>query len=370
MPDHDGHAIDPQRVIGPPQPDDWRLDPLRDAAALPAAAADLARILRDPALADTIASYRTADSTALYAQSRYRRLATTAAMTSFAAVLLGTATLLALPIGLPPALLSTATGAQAVLVMVSLMAALANGWLRPFEAWQSARAEAENHRIAIFNAVSTAAPAPTENPAHVLGLQLEYFRRYQFDVQRDYYQRRSRSHGQSAARSRIWRIVALLLVVAGGASLLWSLRGQSWLPDVFRGVLGTLPERGELGQRLFLALGIWASALQNLLSSLALITLDERNAARYSVTAENLEALAGRALNEARAAVASADGVAARAAVTSFVALVHDQISSEHREWIALRKVAPELSLRQLSRRREPTSAILARTGASQGRAD
>ncbi|MFZ4809631.1 MAG: hypothetical protein ACOYLQ_20440 [Hyphomicrobiaceae bacterium] len=370
MPDHEGHAIDPQRVIGPPQPDDWRLDPLRDAAALPAAAADLARILRDPDLADAIAGYRTADSAALHAQSRYRRLATTAAMTSFAAVLLGTATLLALPIGLPPAVLSMATGAQALLVVVSLMAALVNGWLRPFEAWQSARAEAENYRIAIFNAVSTADAAPGEIPGHVLGLQLEYFRRYQLDVQRAYYQRRSRSHARSAARARAWRVVALLLVVAGGASLLWSLRGQSWLPEAFRGILGALPDRGELGQRLFLALGIWASALQNLLSSLALITLDERNAARYSVTAENLETLAGRTLDEVRAAVASADGVVARVAVTNFVGLVHDQISSEHREWIALRKVAPELSLRQLSLRRQPAPAMPVQSGASRGRPD
>jgi len=59
------------------------------------------------------------------------------------------------------------------------------------------------------------------------------------------------------------------------------------------------------------------------------------------------------------AAAAASEGTpgqvgAAREAVLAFVALVQSQISSEHREWIALRKVAPDLALDRLKSLRLP----------------
>jgi hypothetical protein len=54
-----------------------------------------------------------------------------------------------------------------------------------------------------------------------------------------------------------------------------------------------------------LALGIIAASLQGLLASFAVMSLDESNAARYRMTADNLDALAGRPLEEARTAAAA-----------------------------------------------------------------
>ncbi len=120
-----------------------------------------------------------------------------------------------------------------------------------------------------------------------------------------------------------------------------------------------MPQENEEAQRIFLGLGIIAASLQGLLAAFAVISLDERNAARYRTTAENLDALAGRPLDEARAAAASLKDApekaeSAREQVLAFAALVQSQISSEHREWIALRKVAPELALDRLKGLRLP----------------
>jgi len=342
-------------ALGPSAPEDGALDLVRQADGLSAIAEPLAARLRDPKLQPLVAAFHQADQRALQAQARYRRLATVAAYGSFGAVLFGTATLIAIALTIPDVILSVAMILQAGLVIAGLSAAILNGWLHPFETWQTARADAEAARRVLFETITLQATdrdSPDEAAA-LKPLQLAYFRRYQLDVQRDYYRSRARRHGATAARHRRWRLVALGLMVAAAASLLWSLRAQPWLPESLASLLQMLPDRTEAGQRLFLALGIWAAALQSLLASLSLITLDERNAARYEVTAANLDSLAGRPLDETRAAM-TADAETADQALRAFITLVHDQISAEHREWIALRKVAPELSLRQLTARRDP----------------
>ena len=120
-----------------------------------------------------------------------------------------------------------------------------------------------------------------------------------------------------------------------------------------------MPDKSEEAQRIFLGSGIIAASLQGLLSAFAVMSLDERNASRYRTTADNLDALAGRPLEEARAAAAALNDApekaeSAREEVLAFAALVQSQISSEHREWIALRKVAPDLALDRLKSLRLP----------------
>jgi hypothetical protein len=134
------------------------------------------------------------------------------------------------------------------------------------------------------------------------------------------------------------------------------------LPSAISDLASSAPNESEEAQRIFLGLGIMAASLQGLLAALAVMSLDERNAARYRATADNLDALAGRPLDEARAAAATLEDAPetatdAREKVLAFAALVQSQISSEHREWIALRKVAPDLALDRLKRLRLPPRA-------------
>lgn len=341
-------------AVGDDAPADWELDPQSHAEKLGAEAQALKPILLGPGLGRIIATYDEADRAAREAQQFYKRLARLSAWTGFGAALIGSLVLMSafvIPLGLA---LTAAAAVQAALLLASLGSSLLIGSLQPFETWMLKRAEAENARISLFDHVMAAQAQSPAEEQRLLPLQLEYFRRFQLDVQRLYYRQRGEQHAAAARRAWRWRLVAFLLVTLAAFPLIWSIQGSAWLPSFVAELASRMPERTEVAQRLFLGLGIVAASLQGLLASYAVMSLDERNAARYHSTAENLESLAGRPLEDARAAAATAGSAGAREQVLAFVALVHEQISSEHREWIALRKVAPDLALERLKSLRLP----------------
>jgi hypothetical protein len=332
-------------AIGGAEPRDWQLRPETHAAALQPPAAALRRILVRPEFEQMMEAYTAADDEALLAQKRYKRLAGTASLTSFLAVFIaGLLLLQPAGAGVSPRVLSGLAGLQFVLIVTSFLASLILGYRKPFAAWMRRRAEAENARISLFKRVTAAEEEVQPGELPLLPLQLEYFRRYQLDVQRLYYGQRGRQHARSFRRAAWWRIAALVLVVAAAGPLVWSLLGQDWVPARLHHLLELMPPNTETAQRLFLCVGVIGGALQGLLASFAVMSHDERNAARYLDTSRNLDDLATRPLDEARDAAVLGD----RERVLGFVALVHEQVSSEHREWIALRSVAPDLSLDRL----------------------
>jgi hypothetical protein len=350
-------------AVGSSAPSDWELKPDRDAAMLGSEAEPLKLILQDPHVSAIMAVYREGDAAAGRAQRLYKRLARTAAWTGFGAMLIGSLVLmfaLAFPLGLA---LTVAAVAQGVLLLVSLGSSLLVGSWQPFATWMQCRAEAETARIGFFDRVMTASPQASPGGVPPLPLQLEYFRRYQLQVQQLYYETRASQHAAAARAAWWWRLIAFVLVVAAAFPVIWLIRDAAWLPAFVGGVAEQLPGKSEAAQRIFLGLGIIAAALQGLLAALAAMSLDERNALRYRSTADNLDALAAAPLEEAREAAAvaatgppsEADG--AREMVLAFVALVQDQISTEHREWIALRKLAPDLSIGSLKSLRLPPRA-------------
>ena len=173
-----------------------------------------------------------------------------------------------------------------------------------------------------------------EGELPALPLQLEYFRRYQLDVQRRYYDGRQAQHRAAAWRSNhLLTFSAVLtgvtIVIGVVIALNLGQRVIDW-PDWLDQVI-SLVEPAKLN-RIVLATGVVASALYGLGVARSLMDLDERNASRYKVVAENLEFLAAKKLPAARQAAAAGD----HAAVLNFVEAVQDQISSEHREWISL----------------------------------
>lgn len=339
------------KAVGAEEPQDWHLLPEQHAANLPEAAAPLKRILTQPAIAAIIERYNKADAAAVRAQTAYKRPARLAAITSFLAIVVGSVVVLPSYAVLPQGVVSAAGTVQFMLLIISFGALILVGRRRAFATWMTLRAEAENARRELFTRVmdqEATAGAATGLP--LLSLQLEYFRRYQLDVQRFFYAKRGKQHASAADHAWRWRVAALIIVVIASFPLLWVLQGKPWLPDWLGAFLNGLPHATETGERLFLGIGLIASALQGLLAANAVISLDERNAARYLSTAGNLETLADQPLTEARQRAANGD----RAAVLSFVALVQQEISSEHHEWVALRTVAPDLSLDRLISLRLP----------------
>ena len=338
-------------AIGDSGASDWELRPDTHAEKLNEDGAALRHVLTSPEIQVIVGTFNSADKRAGASQKRYKGLAKTAAFAGFAAVLAGC--VLILPShNLPwPNFLQWAGMVQFSLLALSIICSLAVAWLKPFEHWMKARGVAEQARANLFRSVMAAQPAPAAAPGEVplLALQLEYFRRYQLDVQRLYYAKRGNQHRVAARKSSRWRLFAFILVILAAVPVLYSLQKFDWLPLIDR---LHLPERSQDLQRAFLGLGVLASALQGLLAALGLMNLDERNAARYGSVAQNLAFLENAYLDDARARAASGD----RSGVLKFVGLVQEQISSEHREWVELR-ILSDVSLDALAAQELPQQA-------------
>lgn len=343
MPELATTAID---AIGPDKPADWKLAPKAHAGLFKDAvkAGPLVRILQRPELEQIIDAFETADNAALAAQAKYKMVARFAAIASFISIALAAIMLLPRTGAVSEAATTAAVGAQFSCLALSLVASLWLGWRKPFEAWMQQRAEAETQRIRLFRRVTEADEPVNATELPLLPLQLEYFRRFQLDVQRLYYDKRGCQHRAAVRRRLIWRGLALILIACAALPVLWTFQGKDWLPQSMTPLLATMPPKTELAQRVFLCLGLVGGAMQGLLAAQSLISYDERNGARYHDTWQNLEALSGRPLDEARNAAAQGD----RERVLTLIALAHEQISSEHREWVSLRSVSPELSLDRL----------------------
>lgn len=341
MPNTSQAAID---AIGGGQPRDWQLRPESHAATLPPTAGALSRVLLAPGLRAIMQAFNAADAEAGAAQKRYKRLAKLSAIASFLAVAIASLLLLPRAAIVPPGLLTAASFTQFGLLAASFLTSIWIGFAKPYDVWMRERAKAETKRIELFDAVVAATEPPQGTELALLPLQLEYVRRYQLDVQRAYYAGRGRQHRRAALQGAIWRVASLAIIGAALVPVVANMRNADWLPSGLAAWFALLPPPVELSQRLFLSLGLIGGALQGLLAAYALLGQDERNAARYLDTSRNLEDLAGRPLEEARAAAAQGQ----EGPVLAFVALLHQQISSEHREWMALRAIAPDLSLDKL----------------------
>lgn len=175
---------------------------------------------------------------------------------------------------------------------------------RLLESWMAKRAAAETQRIAYFEDVVKRA---AKQPAPVPLLALEYFRRYQFDVQKAYFSTRARQHERSGHKT-----VALGAIGAGLAALT-SVVGLA--PGSAQHTMGALTVCGA-------ALGAYAIGREQL-------TQDHRNSERYIRTYANLVELS-RKLDDVRDAAVEGRSQAA----LEFALAVDEHISNEHRQWL------------------------------------
>jgi conflict system pore-forming effector with SLATT domain len=180
-----------------------------------------------------------------------------------------------------------------------------------FQAWMNRRARAEAERVRYFELVTQAAANSPTSEIPLPLLQLEYFRRYQLDVQRTYYRRRGQAHKQAADR---------LLTLGAHAA------GLGSLATGFAGILGGVlkPQWGSLA-----GLATVAAAFSAFTATSEALSQHRRNEELYGKTNEALAEFEGK-LDEVRAAAANGD----RESVTQFVAAVHEQLTIEHKQWL------------------------------------
>jgi hypothetical protein len=306
--------MDAATAVGTGQPNDYVLAPAQHAVELAASAPELAHLLTGSRFHELAGQYEDADASAVAAQKGFRVWVNRA---NWSVLATATFSSLLMAVGLMKTVLDAAT--QPLLVVLALLG-VAGGGLASMalyrvkeghllEEWMVARARAETLRLEYFTAVTGAVDDPLD--VRLEQQKLEYFRRFQLDVQIAYYGNRGSQH--RAAASRTLDIAAWSVLLAGVAS------GAA-------GVLGALAtEWAALG-----VLAVVGTALQSFAAAREGTSQDRRNGERYERTLQALQSLRGR-LDDVRQGVAAGS----HAVLVEYVAAVQDQISLEHRQWLA-----------------------------------
>jgi hypothetical protein len=297
-------------AIGAEQTDDYVLRPTEHAAALESKAPALCKILRGSQPTTAAHEYERKDSDAIKAQLLFKRVAGKANWAVLITACLSAAMLVA------ASLAGKAHGLFITLGCCGIVSgSLGSMWLFEirqgnfFQVWMNRRARAEAERVKYFELVTQGTGNSEEVP--VLLLQLEYFRRYQLEVQRRYYSKRSGEHKRAADR---------MLTLSAHAA------GLGALATGFAGILG-----GVLGPGWACLAGFAtiAAALSAFASTHESLGQHRRNEELYDKTNDALAELEGK-LDEVRTAAAKDD----RESVKQFVTAVHEQLFIEHKQWL------------------------------------
>ena len=310
-------------AIGAEQTDDYVLRPTEHAAALESKAPALCKILRGSQPTTAAHEYERKDSDAIKAQLLFKKVAGKANWAVLITACLSAAMLVA------ASLAGKAHGLFITLGCCGIVSgSLGSMWLfeirqgNLFQVWMNRRARAEAERAKYFEFVTQANGNSEVSEVPVLLLQLEYFRRYQLEVQRRYYSKRSGEHKRAADR---------MLTLSGHAA------GLGALATGFAGILG-----GVLSPKWACLAGFAtvASALSAFASTKESLGQHRRNEELYDKTNDALAELEGK-LDEVRAAAAKGH----RESVNQFVTAVHEQLSIEHKQWLdAAEKMAVSLA--------------------------
>lgn len=303
-------------VIGRNEEGDYVLEPVTHAAMFEDTAPELSSVLEASAVKGLAEEYKVWDSRALEAQQRFGTWSSRALWSIFLAACFSAALLI---VGGLPGVTSKQTWPFVVLfalgavIASSLAAACLNRvrFGRLLEVWMANRAESEMYRLEYFSQVTRKRP-PQESSSDIplTLLLLEYFRRFQLDVQLSFYENRGRQHDREAQKSLTLTSWTMFGVAAanGAAGVLVAQFGSIWAS-----VAG---------------LAIAAQAFASLLTSNEAIHQSRRNAERYERTRRALAEL-HRKLDEVRQGILSGEA----SVLDRFVEAVHEQLSLEHRQW-------------------------------------
>ncbi|NIQ59764.1 MAG: hypothetical protein GWN71_42500, partial [Gammaproteobacteria bacterium] len=272
---------------------------------------ELAALLRESAVGVTAEQYERADERAIEAQRQFLKTSGRARAAVFwagvatAGILVVGALAQGLPEGLENILLLVLASGGAV------AGGLAGVWIQVIgrdkllETWMRYRAEAETLRLRYFEQVTR--DSELSEPL----LQLEYFRRYQLDVQRAFYGVRADEHRDATERATR----ASTLATGVGA--------------VATGLAGALGAALSAAWSALAGLGFAGQAVSARYDNREATTQSRRNAERYERTRKILDRLYAK-LDEVRSGTAQGE----LAIMHEFVAAVHEQLSVEHREWL------------------------------------
>jgi hypothetical protein len=313
-------ATDPiklaQETVGADTDTDYVIDPTAHADEFKVKAPALSAVLRSSGVSVAAKRYKERDSDANVSQVEFKRVFNRSNVT-----VLITAILIALV--LATGIIAPGQGdkvAKTLLIILGVASVL-TGSLAAYDlntlrqgkllgVWMSNRALAETARLEYFNIIARSSVADGAGDTQVDLLKLEYFRRFQLDVQRNYYRQRSIENLKDAKR-----ILAYSGIAIAGAAVVTGLAG-------FLGLINTKFAA-------FASLGTAFTALTSFAAANESVYQNQRNAERYQRTGEALEGIAS-SLDDVRTAVQAAGAEP----LMGFIEAVHEQLSLEHRQWL------------------------------------
>ncbi len=328
-----------RRAVGEHAPGDYILRPREHANALPPEAGPLKRILEQPGIEAIKADYDRWNADALHLQGRHMRWGKRGIVAAMAAAVAAVIVTVS-PIDMTPLQSVLASSFVWLLLCVSWIYFALMMWRRPLEGWYKARANAEEYRKRLFEAVLEATETAGPGEIAVLPLQLEYFRRYQFEMQREYFAGKSRMAARRArwtdAVGWLWATIpfaALGLTLAAGLA---ATSEQGFMHPLVTKLGGAVQAVERLSIDTYgIGAAIIVAAASAGLFAIAQLDNYRRNAVRYTNMLSRLEELQKDprlGFNPARFAADA--GI--REPVVRLVREMHALMTSELAEWVTV----------------------------------
>lgn len=259
--------------------------------------------------------YHTYDQEALSWQKRYRNYATWLRWSTFAAAAFSATMIMAGTLGtqeifqeslenLPKIILIISTILTIVFSGASTTLLMLIKRLRLLEKWMGNRAKAEDYRIQYFEQI--AEDLPTED-TRMASIYLEYFRRYQLDIQLAYYQQRSTNMEKKSMNSAIWIAVLAGLVI------------------IINGIIGSLGLKFTFLVTATLIIQAYSAMISNKESG----EQNERNASRYKKQAEDLGRISS-SIDRMRASIQNGK----TEVIKQFLEAIHQPMRAENQQWL------------------------------------
>lgn len=305
-----------REVIGENKPADYILDPEGHYEQFQKNAPELAKILKASDVGAVAKEYKLQDSLANEAQREFKKWSRRAHWAFFLTTCLTTGLVTA------PAWSTTSVPwhPEYIVALLALGSVICGAFAgaslhqirsgRLLTKWMEQRARAETMRIQYFNLVVRERPE-AKTSSNLPLLQLEYFNRFQLDVQLSFYRVRGEYHRRAAANALI-----LSMWLMFGIALVNGMAGVfGWLDVKWAAVAG------------FALVG---QAFVFKVTNTEAVNQDSRNSERYGRTRSILAMLAGE-LDSVRQRILEGD----RKVLPIFVESVHEQLSLEHRQWLS-----------------------------------
>jgi cellulose biosynthesis protein BcsQ len=299
-------------VIGPSDKGDYQIAPLTHAAEFESKAPEFAAILKTSRVGFAAKDYEDKDQKAMEAKEEFNRIFSRSNLAVFLTSLM---IVLFLAVGI-------LNPGQKILFLIFGLLSFMSGSIASYylnvlkqgkllDNWMSSRARAETARLNYFLTVAKTPNAGGGNTIELI--KLEYFRRFQLDVQLNFYGGASKRHLIEARKTLSWSSFA----VAGAGTITALAAFSSAFFDLrFAAVaaLGTL----------FAALNTYVTTRQDVFQN-------QRNADTYARTEEALIEIYKR-IDDVRVAV-FADGPKP---LLNFIDAVNEQLLVEHKQWLDL----------------------------------